>query len=121
MSDPNSNTTGAGADSVDGAASGNGETQNPQSPSGEDSVPETGAPPLENPENDVPDALGAEALIDVSAVTTAQPIEDNDLHSAVVSTTDAALLNVEYTLDQLINSSDLFDVPALDFSDDLPT
>jgi hypothetical protein len=31
------------------------------------------------------------------------------------------MLNVDYTLDQLINSSDLFDVPALDFSDDLPT
>ena len=115
MSDPNSNTTGAGADSVDGAASGSGETQNPQSPSGEDSVPETGT------ESDVPDVLGTEALIDASAVSTVQSNEDSDLHSAVVSTTDAAMLNVDYTLDQLINSSDLFDVPALDFSDDLPT
>ena len=121
MSDPNSNTAEAGANVVDGAASGNGDNQNPQSPSGESSAPETEAPPLENPESDVPDVLGTEALIDASVVSTAQSIDDNDLHSAVVSTTDAAMLNVDYTLDQLINSSDLFDVPALDFSDDLLT
>jgi hypothetical protein len=120
MSDPNSNTAEAGANGVDGAASGSGENQNPQSPSGEGSVPETGAPPLENPESE-PDVLGTEALIDASVVSTAQSLDDNDLHSAVVSTTEAAMLNVDYTLDQLINSSDLFDVPALDFSDDLPT
>jgi hypothetical protein len=122
MSDPNSNTAEAGANLVDGAASGNGDDQNPQSPSGgEGSAPETEAPPLENPESDVPDILGTEALIDASVVSTAQSIDDNDLHSAVLSTTDAAMLNVDYTLDQLISSSDLFDVPALDFSDDLPT
>jgi hypothetical protein len=118
MSDPNSNTAEAGA-IVDGAASGNGDNQNPQSPSGEGNAPETGAPPPENGESDVPDVLAAEALIEITS--TAQSIDDNDLHSAVVSTTDAAMLNVDYTLDQLINSSDLFDVPALDFSDDLPT
>jgi hypothetical protein len=121
MSDPNSNTAEAGANGVDGAASGSGENQNPQSPSGESSAPETGVPPLDNPESDVPDVLGTEALIDASVVSTAQSIDDNDLHSAVVSTTDAAMLSVDYTLDQLINSSDLFDVPALGFSDDLPT
>ncbi|HEY7764971.1 MAG TPA: hypothetical protein VIB38_08265 [Aestuariivirgaceae bacterium] len=121
MSDPNSNTAEAGANVVDGAASGNGENQNPQSPSGEGSAPETGAPPPENGESDVPDVLAAEALIEITVASTAQSMDDNDLHGAVVSTTDAAMLNVDYTLDQLINSSDLFDVPALDFSDDLPT
>jgi hypothetical protein len=60
-------------------------------------------------------------LNEFTVVSTVQPIDDTDLHSAVVSTTDAALFNVDYTLDQLINSTDLFDVPALDFSDDLPT
>jgi hypothetical protein len=119
MSDPNSNTAEAGANVVGGAASGNGDNQNPQSPSGEGNTPETGAPPPENGESDVPNVLAAEALIEITS--TAQSIDDNDLHSAVVSTTDAAMLNVDYTLDQLINSSDLFDVPALDFSDDLPT
>jgi hypothetical protein len=121
MSDPSSNTAEAGANVGDGAASGNGENQNPQSPNDESGVPATGASPPENAESDVPGVLGTEALIDASAVSTAQSIDDNDLHSAVVSTTDAAMLNVDYTLDQLINSSDLFDVPALDFSDDLPT
>jgi hypothetical protein len=121
MSDPNSNTTETGAHVADSPASGNGESQNPHSPSGEDNAPGTGTPPPENAESDVPHVLGTDALIEVSFVSTAQPIDDSDLHSAVVSTTDAALLNVDYTLDQLINSSDLFDVPALDFSDDLPT
>jgi hypothetical protein len=121
MSDPNSNTAEAGVNGVDGVASGSGDDQNFQSPSGEDSAPETGAPPLDNSESDVPAVLGTEALIDASVVSTVQSFDDNDLHSAVVSTTDAAMLNVDYTLDQLINSSDLFDVPALDFSDDLPT
>jgi hypothetical protein len=123
MSDPNSNTAEAGANSVDGAASGSGENenQNPQSPGGESSAPETGTPPLDNPESDVPHVFGTEALIDASIVSTVQSFDDSDLHSAVVSTADAAMLNVDYTLDQLISSSDLFDVPALDFSDDLPT
>jgi hypothetical protein len=29
--------------------------------------------------------------------------------------------NIDHTLDQLTTSSDLFDVPALDFYDDMPT
>jgi hypothetical protein len=32
-----------------------------------------------------------------------------------------ALSDIDHTLDQLTTSTDLFDVPALDFNDDLPT
>jgi hypothetical protein len=116
MSDRNSNTQEAGVHVADDAASGNGQSQNSHNPSDEASVAGTGILPLENAKSEIPDAPGTDAF-----ASTAEPIEDNDLHSAVVSTTDGAVLNVDYTLDQLINSTDLFDVPALDFSDDLPT
>jgi hypothetical protein len=33
----------------------------------------------------------------------------------------AGVSNIDHTLDQLTTSTDLFDVPALDFHDDLPT
>jgi hypothetical protein len=118
MSDPNSNTA-AGASGAE-AASGTDENPNLLSPSDGGSGPETGVP-LANDVSDVAAVLGPDALNEFTVVSTVQPIEDTDLHSAVVSTTDAALFNVDYTLDQLINSTDLFDVPALDFSDDSPT
>jgi hypothetical protein len=45
----------------------------------------------------------------------------NDLLGAVTSMSTDAMSNVDHTLDQLITSTDLFDVPALDFHDVLPT
>jgi hypothetical protein len=66
-------------------------------------------------------ALGTNAVIEVALIGSGEPIEDNDLHGAVVSLTCDALLNLDYTLDQLISSTDLFDVPALDLSEGLPT
>jgi hypothetical protein len=46
---------------------------------------------------------------------------DNDLLGAVTSMSSDDLSNIDHTLDQLTTSTDLFDVPALDFNDDLPT
>jgi hypothetical protein len=46
---------------------------------------------------------------------------DDDLLGALTSMSSVAMSNIDQTLDQLTNSTDLFDVPALDFYDDLPT
>jgi hypothetical protein len=46
---------------------------------------------------------------------------DDDLLGALTSMPSVAMSNIDQTLDQLTNSTDLFDVPALDFYDDLPT
>lgn len=49
------------------------------------------------------------------------PLGDNDLLGAVTSMPSDAMSNVDHTLDQLTTSTDLFDVPALDFHGVLPT
>ena len=46
---------------------------------------------------------------------------DDDLLGALTSMSSVAMSNIDHTLDQLSHSTDLFDVPALDFYDDLPT
>ena len=46
---------------------------------------------------------------------------DDDLVGALTSLSSVAMSNIDHTLDQLTHSTDLFDVPALDFYDDLPT
>jgi hypothetical protein len=46
---------------------------------------------------------------------------DDDLLGALSSVPSIAVSNIDHTLDQLTTSTDLFDVPALDFYDDLPT
>jgi hypothetical protein len=46
---------------------------------------------------------------------------DDDLLGALTSMPSIAMSNIDHTLDQLSHSTDLFDVPALDFYDDLPT
>ncbi len=45
---------------------------------------------------------------------------DDDLLGALASMPSLAV-SIDHTLDQLTTSTDLFDVPALDFHDDLPT
>ena len=75
----------------------------------------------EDANSDAPGPLGTNAVIEVALIASGEPIEDNDLHGAVVSMTCDALLNIDHTLDQLISSPDLFDVPVLDLSEDLPT
>jgi hypothetical protein len=60
-------------------------------------------------------AIGAE-----SAETGDLP-GDDDLLGALASMPSITVSNIDHTLDQLTTSTDLFDVPALDFYDDLPT
>jgi hypothetical protein len=71
--------------------------------------------------SNAPSAPGTNTGIEAALNPSGEPIQDNDLHGAVVSITCDALLDVDYTLDQLISSTDLFDVPAMDLSGDLPT
>ena len=85
-----------------------------------DRVPGAEALAGEDANSDSPGPLGANAVIEVALIGSGEP-EDNDLHGAVVSMTCDALLNIDHTLDQLISSPDLFDVPVLDLSEDLPT
>jgi hypothetical protein len=52
---------------------------------------------------------------------TGDVLGDNDLLGAVTAMSPDAVSNLDHTLDHLITSTDLFDVPALDFHDVLPT
>jgi hypothetical protein len=55
------------------------------------------------------------------SAATGDLLGDNDLLGALISMPSAGVSNIDHTLDQLTTSTDLFDVPALDFHDDLPT
>ena len=42
-------------------------------------------------------------------------LADNDMLAAVVPVSADVLSNLEHTFDHLVSSTDLFDVPAIDF------
>jgi hypothetical protein len=45
----------------------------------------------------------------------ADQLADNDVLAAVMSVTPDVMTNLEHTFDQLISTTDLFDVPSIDF------
>jgi hypothetical protein len=59
--------------------------------------------------------------VGVESAGTGDLLGDNDLLGAVTSMPFETVSNVDHALDQLTTSIDLFDVPALDFHDVLPT
>lgn len=59
-------------------------------------------------------------VIGTGSAGTADLLGD-DLLGALTTMPAVALSDIDHTLDQLTTSTDLFDVPALDFNDDLPT
>jgi hypothetical protein len=46
---------------------------------------------------------------------------DNDILAAVTAVTPDALLSIELALDQLTTTTDLFDIPVVDFEDSTGT
>lgn len=60
-------------------------------------------------------------MVGAESAGTGDPLGDNDLLGALTSLSSATVSNVDHALDQLTTSIDLFDVPALDFHDVLPT
>jgi hypothetical protein len=60
-------------------------------------------------------------VIGTESAGTGDLLGDDDLLGALTSMPSVAVSNIDHTLDQLTTSTDLFDVPALDFHDDLPT
>jgi hypothetical protein len=66
-------------------------------------------------------ALGVQSVTGAESVGTGDLLGDNDLLGALTSMPSAGASNIDHALDQLTSSTDLFDVPALDFHDDLPT
>ena len=65
--------------------------------------------------------LGDGDLIGTESAGTGDLPGDDDLLGALTSMPSVAMSNIDHTLDQLTNTTDLFDVPALDFYDDLPS
>jgi hypothetical protein len=70
------------------------------------------------PSNTVP--FGDGNVVGAESGGTGDLLGANDPLGAVTSMSPDAVSNVDHTLDHLITSTDLFDVPALDFHD-LPT
>jgi hypothetical protein len=66
-------------------------------------------------------AFGDGNVTGAESAGTADLLGDDDLLGALTSMPSVGESNIEHTLDQLTTSTDLFDVPALDFHDDLPT
>jgi hypothetical protein len=62
-----------------------------------------------------------EKVIGTDSAGTGDLLGDDDLLGALTSMPSVAVSNIDHTLDQLTTSTDLFDVPALDFHDDFPT
>jgi hypothetical protein len=46
---------------------------------------------------------------------------DNDILAAVIAVTPDTLLSIELALDQLTTTTDLFDIPVVDFDDSTGT
>lgn len=73
--------------------------------------------------NSAPDAadlvtVAAEAsTIDLSLVT-ADQLADDDMLAAVTAISPEHIVNLELAVDQLIGTTDLFDVPSFDFDGD---
>jgi hypothetical protein len=62
------------------------------------------------------DGDGIGSSIDVLVTSAAMDqLADNDMHAAVVPVSADVLANLEHTFDHLVSSTDLFDVPAIDF------
>ena len=76
-----------------------------------------------HPEPDMIPFVGdnAEGAVGAACAGTGDLLADNDVLAAVTSMHTDAMFNVDHTLDQLTTSSDLFDVPAMDFHDVLPS
>ena len=62
-----------------------------------------------------------EKVIGRESAGTGDLLGDDDLLGALTSMPSVPVSNIDHALDQLTTSTDLFDVPALDFPDDLPT
>jgi hypothetical protein len=60
-------------------------------------------------------AVTIEASAAEPSVATADQLADNDVLAAVTSVTPDVMANLEHTFDQLISTTDLFDVPSIDF------
>jgi hypothetical protein len=75
---------------------------------------------MPNTETDIV-AFGHGNVTGTESAGTGDFLGDDDLLGALTSMPSVGESNIEHTLDQLTTSTDLFDVPALDFHDDLPT
>jgi hypothetical protein len=62
-----------------------------------------------------------EKVIGRESAGTGDLLGDDDLLGALTSLPSVPLSNIDYALDQLTTTTDLFDVPALDFPEDLPS
>lgn len=60
-------------------------------------------------------------VVEADISGTGDPLGDNELLGAVTFTSPDVASSVEHTLDHLTTSTDLFDVPVLDFDDSTPT
>jgi hypothetical protein len=56
-----------------------------------------------------------EAAAGGPSAAVADQLADNDVFAAVMSVTPDVMTNLEHTFDQLISTTDLFDVPSIDF------
>lgn len=61
------------------------------------------------------DAIGVSIGMPAATSEAMDQLADNDIHAAVVPVDADVLANLEHTLDHLVSSTDLFDVPAIDF------
>jgi hypothetical protein len=61
------------------------------------------------------DAIGSSIGMLAGTSEAMDQLADNDMHAAVVPVSADVLANLEHTLDHLVSSTDLFDVPAIDF------
>jgi hypothetical protein len=75
------------------------------------------AAPSENSLSDQTNLIAT--TIEVSAaeppIATADQLADNDVLAALTSVTPDIITNLEHTFDQLVSTTDLFDVPSIDF------
>ena len=61
------------------------------------------------------DAIGWSVDLLASTSDAMDQLADNDMLAAVVPVSADVLANLEHTFDHLVSSTDLFDVPAIDF------
>jgi hypothetical protein len=63
------------------------------------------------------DAIGMDGTLNEAAASGIEyQTADNDVLAAITSLTPDTLASIEHALDQLTSTTDLFDVPALDFN-----
>jgi hypothetical protein len=62
------------------------------------------------------DAIAVDGTLNEAAASGIEyQVADNDVLAAITSLTPDTLASIEHALDQLTTTTDLFDVPALDF------